>query len=148
MVVLAIGARLTGDQDDMAFVRGINDHVTLYAQLSATLFVGLGIYHLLLVRQSMRWKKVIMAWALGAALFLPYAPLVMDGLGFQQVRTKGSIPTSDVIELFIPLNGEWCCMAVVADFDGNLVCRVAKEKHRNIALANDCSVDDRVNLAY
>ncbi len=49
---------------------------------AATLFVGLGIYHLLLVRQSMRWGKVIMAWGLGAALFLPYAPLRFGWIRF------------------------------------------------------------------
>ena len=46
------------------------------------LFVGLGAYHLLFVLKSRRWLNIIFAWGLGAALFLPYVPLVTSGLSY------------------------------------------------------------------
>ena len=46
------------------------------------LFVGLGAYHLLFVSKSRRWLNITLAWGLGAALFLPYVPLVISGLSY------------------------------------------------------------------
>ncbi len=46
------------------------------------LFVGLGAYHLLFISKSRRWLNITLAWGLGAALFLPYVPLVISGLSY------------------------------------------------------------------
>ena len=47
---------------------------------ASILFAGLGIHHLLFVKKSRRWLRLIIGWGLGAALFLPYVPLVLEGL--------------------------------------------------------------------
>ena len=46
------------------------------------LFVGLGAYHLLFISKSRQWLNIILAWGLGAVLFLPYIPLVINGLSY------------------------------------------------------------------
>ena len=43
-------------------------------------FAGLGGYHLLFVSKSRRWLNIILAWGVGALLFLPYAPLWIEDL--------------------------------------------------------------------
>ena len=44
------------------------------------LFVGLGMYHLLLISKSRRWFYIMLGWGLGALLFLPYAPYALEGI--------------------------------------------------------------------
>ena len=43
-------------------------------------FAGLGGYHLLFVSKSRRWLNIMLAWGVGALLFLPYAPLWIEDL--------------------------------------------------------------------
>ncbi len=54
--------------------------VLLYTHsFSLVLFAGLGISHLLFAPRSDRWLAIIIAWALGALLFLPYLPPLLFG---------------------------------------------------------------------
>ena len=54
--------------------------VLLYTHnFSLVLFAGLGISHLLYTARSGRWLRIIIAWALGALLFLPYLPPLIFG---------------------------------------------------------------------
>ena len=74
---------------------------------SAVLFAGLGIYHLFFAREARRWLKVMLGWAVGGALFLPYAPFVISGLRFNQSVTSTPLPTLDVAYnlLYLLVNG-------------------------------------------
>ena len=49
-------------------------------------FAGLGGYHLLFVSKSRRWLNIILAWGVGALLFLPYAPLWIEDLLQYSIR--------------------------------------------------------------
>ncbi len=49
----------------------------------AFFFVGLGVYHLLFVARSSRWLWMLVAWAVGFALFLPGLPQTLIGISFQ-----------------------------------------------------------------
>ncbi len=53
----------------------------LYTQNYAIIvFAGLGGYHLLFVSKSRRWLNIMLAWGVGALLFLPYVPLWIEDL--------------------------------------------------------------------
>ena len=67
------------------------------------LFLGLGMCHLLNVKRSRRWILVVAGWVLGALVFLPYAPQVVAGLGFNQGHTVNPLSTTEVIELLAKL---------------------------------------------
>ena len=67
---------------------------------SAILFAGLGVHHLMFVKKSRRWWRIMIGWALGALSFLPYAPLVVAGLRFNQRITVNPLATPEVAELF------------------------------------------------
>ena len=70
---------------------------------STILFAGLGIHHLIFVKRSRRWWRIIVGWALGALFFLPYAPLVIAGLRFNQGHTSTPLTVPEVAELFASL---------------------------------------------
>ncbi len=50
---------------------------------SLVFFAALGIYHLLFIARSSQWLRVMAAWALGFALFLPGLWLTLAGISFQ-----------------------------------------------------------------
>ena len=74
---------------------------------SVVIFAGLGIYHLVFARDSQRWLKVLLGWAVGAAAFLPYAPYVVEGLSFNQSVTSSPLNTLEVTfnVLYLLANG-------------------------------------------
>lgn len=54
--------------------------VLLYTHnFALALFAGLGISHLLYAPRSGPWRRIIIAWALGGLLFLPYLPPLIFG---------------------------------------------------------------------
>ena len=53
------------------------------------LFAGLGVYHLLFGTQSRRWRQILLGWAIGALLFLPYLPVLVDGV--QRASEKADV---------------------------------------------------------
>ena len=65
---------------------------------SIILFVGLGVYHLLFISKSRRWLNILLAWGLGAALFLPYAPLWIEDLSRLYLDRVDRIRTPQVLE--------------------------------------------------
>ena len=69
---------------------------------AAILFAGLGVYHLLFAAKSRRWLHIILAWGLGAVLFLPYIPFALEG--FAHARNKSGVAsTSDIAGAFVHL---------------------------------------------
>ena len=67
---------------------------------STILFAGLVFHHLVFVKRSRRWRRVIAGWALGALFFLPYAPSVIVGLRFNQGHTSSPLTVPEAAELF------------------------------------------------
>ena len=67
---------------------------------STILFIGLGVHHLLFVKKSRRWMRIIVFWGLGVLTFLPYVPYVIAGLGFNQSVTNNPLSTAEVARLF------------------------------------------------
>ena len=65
---------------------------------SIILFVGLGVYHLLFISKSRRWLNILLAWGLGAALFLPYAPLWIEDLSRLYLGRADRTRTPQVLE--------------------------------------------------
>jgi len=59
---------------------------------SAIVFAGLGVYHLLFVSKSRRWLNVMLAWGVGALLFLPYAPLWIEDLSRYSIKPRADDP--------------------------------------------------------
>ena len=73
--------------------------ILLYTHnFSIILFVGLGVYHLLFISKSRRWLNIILAWGLGAALFLPYAPLWIEDLSQAILERAARVRTPQVLE--------------------------------------------------
>ncbi|MCY4536664.1 MAG: glycosyltransferase family 39 protein [Chloroflexi bacterium] len=53
------------------------------------LFAGLGVFHLLFGTRSRRWRQILLGWAIGALLFLPYLPVLVDGV--QRASEKADV---------------------------------------------------------
>lgn len=47
---------------------------------SPFVLLGLGAHHLLAVAKDRNWLRVVIAWAAGVVIFLPYVPLVVAGI--------------------------------------------------------------------
>ncbi len=69
---------------------------------SSVLFAGLGLHHLLFVKKSRRWLHIIIGWGLGAMLFLPYVPFVIDGLSYVSGNSLAA-STTEIVEAFAHL---------------------------------------------
>ena len=82
---------------------------------STILFIGLGVHHLLFVKKSRRWMRIIVFWGLGVLTFLPYVPYVIAGLGFNQSVTNNPLSTAEVAKTFRIFGGKWLGSAVDAD---------------------------------
>ena len=67
---------------------------------STILFAGLGFHHLIFVKRSQHWWRIIAGWTLGALFFLPYAPSVIVGLRFNQGHTSSPLTAPEAAELF------------------------------------------------
>ncbi len=67
---------------------------------STILFAGLGFHHLVFVKRSQHWWRIIAGWTLGALFFLPYAPSVIVGLRFNQGHTSTPLTAPEAAELF------------------------------------------------
>ena len=67
---------------------------------STLVFAGLAFYHLLFVRKSNSWLKIVVAWCLCTLAFFPYAPYVIDGIRLHQEFTRDPLDTLAVVEKF------------------------------------------------
>ena len=66
-------------RDWLAFV--LSCGALFYAHiLSPFVIVGFGAYHLVFAQRTRRWLGILVAWALGAALILPYLPELQKGI--------------------------------------------------------------------
>ena len=104
--------RLTGDSRSSWiswFLLVLTTALLFYTHnFAVILLLGLGICHLLFYKRSRRWFHVVAGWALGVAVFLPYAPVVITGLGYNQRYTANPLAAAEVIELLAKLlvNGQ------------------------------------------
>ena len=75
---------------------------------STLVFAGLAFYHLLFIRKSLCWLKVVVVWCLCALVFLPYAPFVIDGILLHREFDRNPLDTTAVIDTFALLlaNGQ------------------------------------------
>ncbi len=65
----------------------------LYIHLfSLIFFASLGVFHLFFVAKSRCWLKVVLCWAIGAAFFLPYLPVLLAGI--RRARSLENVTTS------------------------------------------------------
>ena len=101
----------------LAFV--LSAAALLYTHLFALVFfAGLAAYHLAVADKDRRWRQIALAWAAGAALFLPYAPVLIAGI--RRAKTLNTVieaaasPT-ELLPLFIRLlsNGSWAVAALI-----------------------------------
>jgi len=78
--------------------------VLFYTHIFSTvLFAGLGIYHLIAIKKSRKWLMLIVAWGIGATLFIPYIPIVIKGftLATNKVSTfSTALSTPELLETF------------------------------------------------
>ena len=102
-------ARSNADGRHLLFGIMASTSALLYTNyLSALLFAGMGIYHVFFASRSRQWWLTLIAWALGFALFLPYLPLIQQGVLF----AKAEDIAFSAIELFVAcvqvlLNDVW-----------------------------------------
>ena len=75
---------------------------------STLVFAGLAFYHLLFIKKSLCWLKIVVAWCICALVFLPYAPFVIDGILLHQEFDRNPLDTLAVIDTFALLlaNGQ------------------------------------------
>ena len=74
--------------------------VLLYTHnFSLALFAGLGISHLVYAPRSRQWIRTVIAWGLGALLFLPYLPALLFG-DFAFGSSERADSTVEVLEAF------------------------------------------------
>ena len=77
----------------------------LYTQGFAAIFIlGLCLHHVFCVERSRGWRLALLAWAAGLALFLPYAPVLLEGAAF--AGKYGNARSLNAIELAIVLGLE------------------------------------------
>lgn len=83
----------------------------LYSHVFALLvFAELGIYHLLYVSRSRRWRRVLYAWFLAAVTFLPYVSTLVSAVQLAMDKDKvtesaATIPELVSTFLFLLANG-------------------------------------------
>lgn len=91
----------------------------LYTHFFAGIFfAGLGLYHLFFGRISRRWRQILLGWAIGALLFVPYLPVLVDGIQRASEKTNVTSRAASVPELlstlaFLLSNGSWLTGAVL-----------------------------------
>lgn len=75
----------------LTFVAFVLSTVALFYThfFAGILFAGLGIYHLLFGVRSRRWWRILSGWAIGAFLFMPYLPVLIDGI--QRAANKPNV---------------------------------------------------------
>ena len=91
----------------------------LYIHLfSLIFFASLGVFHLFFVAKSRCWLKVVLCWAIGAAFFLPYLPVLLAGI--RRARSLENVTTSaasaaELLPTFLRLltNGNWVLLALI-----------------------------------
>ena len=64
---------------------------------SAILLSAIGVYHLLFARHSPRWRALILGFCAGGLMFLPYLPLVAQGIGHQASVTRNPLSALEPI---------------------------------------------------
>ena len=102
-------ARSNADESHLWFGIMASTSALLYTNyLSALLLAGIGIYHVFIASRSRQWWPTLIAWALGFAMFLPYLPLLQQGV----VMTQSEDSALSAIELItasvrVLLNGHW-----------------------------------------
>lgn len=75
-------------------------------------FAGLGVYHLFFSQRSRRWWRIMLGWAIGALLFLPYLPVLIEGVQRAAEKTNVTSRAASTPELLQTLflllsNGSW-----------------------------------------
>ena len=74
--------------------------ILLYTHsFSLVLFAGLGLSHLLYAPRTARWFRIILAWLLSAALFLPYLPPLLFG-NFAFGSSERANSTVEILQAF------------------------------------------------
>lgn len=82
-------------------------------------FAGLGVYHLLFAQWSRRWWRIMLGWAIGALLFLPYLPVLIEGVQRAAEKTNVTSRAASTPELLQTLflllsNGSWLVGFILA----------------------------------
>ena len=92
------------------------------------LFAGLGIFHLLFGVRTRRWWQLLLGWAIGALLFAPYLPVLIDGV--QRASEKATVTSRAASApellrtlLFLLSNGSWLMGAMLAGLVAYVVVR-------------------------
>ncbi|MDE2859453.1 MAG: glycosyltransferase family 39 protein [Chloroflexota bacterium] len=82
------------------------------------LFAGLGAFHLIFGLRSRRWRQILLGWAIGALLFLPYLPVLVAGIQRASEKADVTSRAASAPELlqtlsFLLSNGNWLTGAVL-----------------------------------
>ena len=91
----------------------------LYTHLFALIFfAGLAVYHLTVADRSRRWRQIALAWLTGAALFMPYSPVLIAGIRRATTLntvTEAAATPAELLPLFLRLlsNGSWAVAALI-----------------------------------
>ncbi|MDE2952071.1 MAG: glycosyltransferase family 39 protein [Chloroflexota bacterium] len=83
------------------------------------LFAGLGAFHLIFGLRSRRWRQILLGWAIGALLFLPYLPVLIAGIQRASEKADVTSRAASAPELLRTLslllsNGNWLTGAMLA----------------------------------
>ncbi len=83
------------------------------------LFAGLGAFHLIFGQRSRRWRQILLGWAIGALLFLPYLPVLIAGIQRASEKADVTSRAASAPELLRTLslllsNGNWLTGAMLA----------------------------------
>lgn len=83
------------------------------------LFAGLGFFHLLFGLRSRRRWQILLGWAIGALLFLPYLPVLVDGIQRASAKADVTSRAASAPELLRTLslllsNGSWLAGGLLA----------------------------------
>lgn len=117
-------------EGQLTFVAFALSTVALYYThfFAGILFAGLGVYHLLFAPRSRRWWRVLLGWAVGALVFLPYLPVLYNGI--QRASEKSGVVSRaasapELLEALSLLlsNGNWLTGAMLAALLAYVVAR-------------------------
>ena len=107
-----ITAKKVGRRPQILLLASVTFSLYLH-YLTAITFAAIGLYHLVFVRKDWRWWRVVILMGLGGALFLPWIPNLVTGMGVKR-RYPWDDPATPLIPSMLQVFGNGLPILVIA----------------------------------